>query len=715
MLASWTYDTVKKGMITASSSYVGSVPGTPGAKYSNTVVSYDAGGNVTRSTVSIPSSAPAFGGTTYTTTAGYYPDSTLSVRNVPAIGGLPSEQILYSYDAWGRLGNVRGNGGILNSTIYSPTGQLAQFNRLNLGAEAYSSFGYDSVTGALLSIKDNAVFDGSGHYVADRVYTRDDAGNVTSSTISSVLPTVGTQKTCYSYDALRQLTQAWTPAAATACTVAPSQAGLTGIAPFWNEYGYDTQSGNRLSMTTRGPAGAAKSATLSYPAAGAVRPHAPTGVTGDPTLGAGGYGYDSAGNMTSRPGQTVTYNEIGKVATITAGAATQSNVYDASAMLLLRVNSIEGASLFLGDTVLTQAAGSSTVSGARTYAGAEGIPVAQRTAKTGTSGSTVSWLFTDLHGTVDTRTVASSGVTTRQYRDPFGVPIGGATGAWPDGSGFLSKPVTTSTGLTSIGARTYDPILGKFTSVDAVVASDNPQQNIGYGYSGNNPTTFSDPSGDCYNYKTDSLTLSTNCAGGKGVAKDDSETKRWRAANQAKNPVAAASSPTTPAAKPKSSPAKPDTDQSWVVAIGRKLTNAILPYTVITDELAKLDWYRTIANAPVSAVAGAYALANGGRCGVGPSMMLVCQVKQWNYGGGTTYGSTFITAGDLRKTIEDEQLMKHETAHSRQWAAQGAIPMAAGYGMSSGYSQLVTGTYGCANFYEWDAGLVGGGYGGCLN
>lgn len=367
----------------------------------------------------------------------------------------------------------------------------------------------------------------------------------------------------YSYDALRQLTQAWTPAAVTECSVAPSQVGLTGLAPFWNDYEYDTQSGNRVSVTTRGPAGAAASATLTYPTAGAVRPHGATTVTGDASLGAGAYEYDAAGNMIARPGQTVAYNEMGKVATVAMGAETQSNVYDAAGMLLLRVSSIEGATLFLGDTVLTQPAGSSVTAGTRTYAGAQGIPVAQRTAKTGTVGSTVSWLFADLHGTVDTQTVASSGVTTRQYRDPFGVPTGGATGVWPDGSGFLHKPVTVSTGLTTVGARTYDPVLGKFTSVDAVVAPDNPQQNIGYGYSGNNPTTFSDPTGDCYNYRTDSLTLSTNCAGGNGIARDDSETKKWRAANKAKNPAAAVSKSIT-ATSTKPNTGKPSTKASSI-------------------------------------------------------------------------------------------------------------------------------------------------------
>lgn len=495
MLASWTYDTVKKGMVTTTSSYVGSVPGTPGAKYTTTVVSYDAGGNVTRSTVSIPSSAPAFGGTTYTTTAGYYPDSTLSVRNVPAVGGLPSEQILYSYDAWGRLGNVRGNGGILNSTVYSPIGQLAQFNRANLGAEAYSSYGYDSVTGTVLSIKDNAVFDGSGHYVADRAYTRDDAGNITSVSTASVLPAPHTQKYCYDYDALRQLTTAWSPVDPTPCSTAPTAAGLGGPAPVWLDYTYDMATGNRTSVTSHATNGTVTNATYNYPAAGAAQPHAVTSLTGDSALGAGTYDTDAAGNFTALPGKTLTYNENGKLDTVTTGPNTQTQIYDASGTLLLRVSSVEGAALFLGDTVLTKKTTGTTTFGVRTYYGAQGIPVAERKANTAAAGSVVTWLFADVTGTVDTQTVASTGVTVQQFRDPFGNPLSGGSGYWENGNGYLNKPGTASTGLTTVGARTYSSVIGKFLTIDPITDPNNPQQNTGYAYGHNNPVNSPDPSG----------------------------------------------------------------------------------------------------------------------------------------------------------------------------------------------------------------------------
>jgi hypothetical protein len=92
--------------------------------------------------------------------------------------------------------------------------------------------------------------------------------------------------------------------------------------------------------------------------------------------------------------------------------------------------------LFLGDTTLTQAAGSSVVCGFRTYTGAEGKPVAQRSAKAGTAGSVLSWLFTSLDGTVDVQTNAATGANVHAYRDPFGAPATGTGQGWADSSGY---------------------------------------------------------------------------------------------------------------------------------------------------------------------------------------------------------------------------------------------------------------------------------------
>ncbi len=68
-------------------------------------------------------------------------------------------------------------------------------------------------------------------------------------------------------------------------------------------------------------------------------------------------------------------------------------------------------------------------------------------------------------------------------------------GTWPGDHGFLNKSVNANTSLVDVGAREYDPVTGRFTSVDPVLAPDDPQQANGYAYADNNPITNSDPSG----------------------------------------------------------------------------------------------------------------------------------------------------------------------------------------------------------------------------
>ncbi|MEJ1231371.1 MAG: hypothetical protein WDM88_13155 [Galbitalea sp.] len=101
LLDSWVYDTLAKGQLTSSTSYTGSTPGHPGLAYSNTVTGYNAGYNVTGTTVSIPTGAPAFGGTSYTTSMAYDTGGAPSLVSYPAEGGLAAERLRIGYDGFG--------------------------------------------------------------------------------------------------------------------------------------------------------------------------------------------------------------------------------------------------------------------------------------------------------------------------------------------------------------------------------------------------------------------------------------------------------------------------------------------------------------------------------------------------------------------------------------------------------------------------------------
>lgn len=507
VLAAWLYDTVAKGQLSSATRFTGSTASIPGIAYTKSVTDYDALYHPTSTTVSIPAGAPAFGGTTYTVTSAYTTDgSSLLYRQLPAIGGLTTERVKMLYDPVGNINSVQGTT-MYGIASYTPISQLSQVSRGTTTA-LYTGFGYDPGTGLANQVTDTTKIGTAWTTQADRVYTRNPIGDVTGIQAKGA---IGTDTQCFTYDGFHTLTEAWTPAS-NDCAAPRAVASLGGPAPYWISYSIDPATGNRTSITNHTTGGDATTA-YTYPAPGSARPHAVTAV------GGGAYGYDTAGNTTSRPGQTFEYNEIGKPATITTNGVTQTNIYDADGELLMRTDPTQGTTLFLGETEATQAPGASTASAVRTYSLGD-IPVAERNTKTGVSGSVLTWLSGDLNHTQDLAMDSSTGTISRRFADPYG-NTRGASVAWADQHGYLNKPRSAVTGLTQLGARLYDTTLGRFLSVDPVLAPDNPAQNNGYAYSANDPITNSDPDGLCYvsgKGSSDSLNMNNNCGGGKGGA-----------------------------------------------------------------------------------------------------------------------------------------------------------------------------------------------------
>jgi RHS repeat-associated protein len=486
-LASWSYDTAThgKGLLAASSRYVGSTPGVPGAAYVNKVDSYDPAGNPTQTTVTIPASAPAFSGS-YPTTYAYAPSGDITSVTYPAEGGLAKEKVKTGYSG-GRPGSLIG-ANIYDTVGYTAIGQVSFHERFG-ATTLYTDYGYDAATGQLLQVMQST----DAETIQNSISTADAAGKVTK--ISTTSDTAATDTQCFGYDHLQQLTRAWTPSSGD-CGVAPTAAGLGGPAPYWIDYAIDPATGNRTG-TTATTSSAVTTASYSYPSATSAHPHAVQSVS--TTVGAGSpstasYGYDDAGDTTSRPDETLTYDAEGRLAAVTHGGDTQSNVYDADGNLLL-ASDAGNYTLYLGATELHKDSGSSTVYAVRTYSIA-GAPVAERT--TGpTGGNTLRWLGADAHNTVSVEVVVSTGVTSVRYEDPYGNPRG-TDPAWSSGHSFLNADQSVTSGTVQLGARAYDPGLGRFLSVDAVLAPLNPLQNNGYAYAANTPLNASDPTGDCY-------------------------------------------------------------------------------------------------------------------------------------------------------------------------------------------------------------------------
>ncbi|MFE3638159.1 RHS repeat-associated core domain-containing protein, partial [Streptomyces sp. NPDC059168] len=340
-----------------------------------------------------------------------------------------------------------------------------------------------------------------GYMPQELKFTRDDAGNVTS--VFDATTQGGTAKPdhqCFAYDGNRRMTEAWTPKTADCATSGRTVANLDGAAPYWTSYTY-TGAGQRKTETQHTTSGD-KTTTYTYDDPADSKPHTLDRTTG---ARAGTYTYDSTGNTTSRPGpsaqQTLAWNTEGDLAKLTEGTKETSYLYDAGGSLLIRRAKGDGETvLYLGagtELHLTTKGTTKTASATRSYT-ANGQTIAVRTATSGVSGTKLSFLAADHHGTSSIALAASTYAVTKRYNTPFGAPRGTKPTSWPDDKTFLGKPADDTTGLTHIGAREYDPITAQFISVDPILATDQHQSLNGYSYAGNSPITQSDPTGLCF-------------------------------------------------------------------------------------------------------------------------------------------------------------------------------------------------------------------------
>ncbi|MFI5792545.1 RHS repeat domain-containing protein [Streptomyces sp. NPDC051677] len=464
----------------------------------------------------IPASQGSLAGT-YAFTTTYHTDGTVQTAGMPAIGDLPAESLVYTYDDLQRPTSMTGNvNSYVTNTVYSRTSQLQQLELSNgSGKKTWQTFNYETGTDRLT----RSVVDvyGATAPAKDSHYSYDQAGNVLS--IADTANTSTPDVQCFAYDGRQRLSDAWTPAATattaagsgtrgtttpvegtgpTACDAAAGSSALGGPAPYWMSYETDAI-GNRVSETNHDTGlDAAKNITRSYEYGGAGAlgdgPHQVTKVVEKTPTGdrQSTYEYDDAGNTTKRTiggnAQSLTWNDAGKVSEVTeASGSKTSYVYDASGNRLVRKDP-SGTTVYLPGTELKLSADGTKMEATRYYEYA-GQTVAVRTA------AKLSFVAADHHGTGELAIDAATGAISQRRFDPFGVERGEKLGPWPGEKGYVGGTIDASTGLTHLGAREYDTTIGKFISVDPIIDYTQPQQINGYAYANNSPVTEADPSG----------------------------------------------------------------------------------------------------------------------------------------------------------------------------------------------------------------------------
>ncbi|QUC56772.1 ricin-type beta-trefoil lectin domain protein [Streptomyces sp. A2-16] len=207
--------------------------------------------------------------------------------------------------------------------------------------------------------------------------------------------------------------------------------------------------------------------------------------------------------------QTFTYDAEGRTATVSTPSGTMARtskyLYDADGNLLEQTASAGGTDktrilyLFGGAEQLTLDVTAKTCTALRYYSGPDGTRV------TRSSSGDVWYQVANSQGTATTSVAADDLAVTRRYYDPYGNPRGSKPSGWvsaDENHGFLGKPADSVTGLDLLGARNYDPALGRFVTPDPLFQAGDPNQMGGYTYAADNPASSSDPTGfdDWYNY-----------------------------------------------------------------------------------------------------------------------------------------------------------------------------------------------------------------------
>ncbi len=482
-IATWVWDTLKKGLLSSETSV------NNGVTYTTGNLGYDSEANVSGTYVIVPTGQPLAG--TYRTQYSYSTTGLMLAMTPAAGGSLPVDALTFTYDHFGNPASESGLDVYASAAVWTPYNEISQIDLGSGPSSAALTYSYDPQTRAAtgISLSDQQ----PSPQVDNTAYTYNTDQQVTQIADTQGASGAPVEDQCFSYDTLSRLSQAWT--SGNACATNPATAGnatVTGPEPFWQSWTFDSL-GDILTRTDHAPAGNTSGDTTStyhYSPTGPV--HAVTSISATNTVtgsqGSTSYGYNGAGQTSALGAQSLTWTPNGSLAAAGTASAPDSYAYDADGNELVE-NDNGTATLYLPGEQLT--ASGATTTGVRYYSFANKI-IGETT---GGTSPTLYWLGGNTQGSMTTAVEAfSEGVVIRRAIEPYGTVLNGS-GIWPDNRTFLGDPSHSSSGLVDVGARKYNPATGLFISVDPNIDLGDPQTLAGYTYAADNPVTNSDPTG----------------------------------------------------------------------------------------------------------------------------------------------------------------------------------------------------------------------------
>lgn len=368
--------------------------------------------------------------------------------------------VTYAPDALGRPTQA---GGYASNVSYHPNGAIKQFTYGNgivhtltqnvrglpdtskdaYGTTAFLSDGYDyDQNGNIAAVSDGAT---GRNQRGNRTMVYDGLDRLTSTTS----PMFGTAT--YTYDVLDNLTRA-------------KVTGGNAVRDHY--YCYNAQ--QQLAFLRTGPTC--------------------TGSTPSPSVLA--LEYDAQGNLKERDNVSYGFdfgNRLRSVANPTSAYA-----YDGHGRRVWDRTTDDKYSHYLQNGQLSMTADERRQKVAE-YVYLQGSLIAIRERDVPTNVHTIKYQHTDALGSPVVITDANRAVLERSDYEPYGEAV---NRAGRDGPGYTGHVEDAATGLVYMQQRYYDPMIGRFLSVDPVTAHAMPGQNFNrYWYANNNPYKFTDPDG----------------------------------------------------------------------------------------------------------------------------------------------------------------------------------------------------------------------------
>ncbi|MHB8474104.1 MAG: glycoside hydrolase family protein [Gammaproteobacteria bacterium] len=231
------------------------------------------------------------------------------------------------------------------------------------------------------------------------------------------------------------------------------------------------------------------------------------------TAGSGSYTYDANGNQLTGPnGRSIGYTSFNQPLSLTQGGKTNSFVYDGDHQRVMETTS-DGTTITIHPRIdlgahYEEVRKPNGIGEYKNYIYAGKDVIAVYTLRN-TGVSDTRYFHKDHLGSIDTITDEAGSVAKdangnlqRFSYDAWGKR---RNGNWTDATtaigsithhGFTGHEHLDDVGLINMNGRIYDPTLGRFLSADPTVQSPgNPQTLNRYSYAGNNPLSFTDPSG----------------------------------------------------------------------------------------------------------------------------------------------------------------------------------------------------------------------------